>query len=383
MNWKADFSIAQVLRLLRESESKSTTKFFRSLRVSAPGCVLDNFNTYERARESDRCLLNQYHALQTAREVVLNIEKNTVEQESRAEGKSMLGGIADLRSKRGIEMDTFKSRLGKLESELTIRELLHLWLNDVQSFDSPNQYFVATRFDETRASPESHLLQHARARKMRNHGSPDATLDDEIAHALQKVLFVKTLVFSANDQVDKLVTENCSRVNSLYHIVQVLNFFRSSDRWGEFQQQLSTTRRTTSKRGSDNDEEHTIGDVSASEGNIGCFSVKLHDEICDAITDMRGIEIAIDSLSRKFCQNLRILFPSITRALTDARDSGLECNEVVMSIDSTDADVEQMEKIAQEKASVLIRNLIDISRSVVALRFNQKARAHAIVKSHL
>ena len=384
MNWKYDFSVAQLLRLLRESESKSTADFFRSLRCSAPGCVLKSFNTYQRARESDRRLLNMYEVLQTASKVILKIEKEKAEQKSQAESETQtLGDIAELPSQRGIEMDTFKTRLEKLESELTIPKLLYLWLNDLQSFDSPNQYFVAAMFDETRASPENHLLQHARARKAENHGPPDATLDDEIAHALQKVLFVKTLVLAANSEVDKLLAENCNRVNSLYQIVQILEFFLNSDRWCEFQQHLSATTPTTSETGGDNDEVHTAGNFRDSGRNLNCFTTRLHDGICDVMTNLRAVEIAIDFLSRRFCQNVQILFPSVARALAEVRDSGRVCNEVVMSIDPTDADVERLEKIAQEKSSVLTRNLIDFSRSVVALRFNQKTRTRAALKIHL
>jgi len=271
-----------------------------------------------------------------------------------------------------------KKRIEKLEAELRPSDLIFLWLSDLQQFESPSEYLKSALDSPENRSPEFMLVQHAGDR--RKTALNLRSVDAEISRSLRRLLFLKTLVWATNSEVDRIVAECRSRVDSARQIGgEVLDYLSDSDARRQ-SDELSPPVPTASAA-----KENVApipNDISAR--GLEFFAVRLHYAVSETMIDLRTAGLAMESISGRFFQGRDILFPSIARAMDGACQAARIFAEKLPDTPSADrTNSEQPERTARDRSAVLVVKLIDYAKATVALRFGERTRALEALKPHL
>jgi hypothetical protein len=270
-------------------------------------------------------------------------------------------------------MIAHKSRIERLEGELGPSDLISVWVTELRQFDSPLKYFESALCDQESHSPECQLLTRARAAR---HGSPDVSLDEEIFRWLRRMLFLKTLLWAANTEVDRVVADCRSRL-------EVLDYFRNSDARRQSDERLSSAVATASEAKENIAIPVAEHDDTSARG-VEFFAIKVHHAASDIMVDLRAAGLATESISGRFLQGRSILFRSIARDMDRACQAVRICAEKLPNTQSADrTGSERLEKAAQDRNAVLMRRLVDYAKATVALRFGEKTRALEALRPHL
>ena len=280
-------------------------------------------------------------------------------------------------------MSTRKRRIENLEGELRPSERISLWLSDIEQFDSPADYFQSVLGRSESSSPAYKLLQEYSAqRKLAPKGRPDLGLDRAIVHRLERVLFLNTLCWAANSGVEKIAADCRLRLESAHQMIEILRCLRNSDAWDRPCEITSPTSPASAAK------QHFASGAPAEHRNLpagaGMFFVaKVEGMIKEILNDLEAVDLTVGSISERFFSGRQILFPSMVRAMDDARQDAGICAEKITEIEPGErACFDQLES-AQGKSEILVRELVDYAQAVALLHFAERAKAIEVLKCHL
>jgi hypothetical protein len=247
-------------------------------------------------------------------------------------------------------MSARKARIDKLQGQLRPSDLVSLCLGEMEQFDSPAEYLESALGEKESDSVEYQIIHQASSRrKITQNGVLNKSVGAEISHWLKRVLFLRTLRWAANSEVEKIAAHCDSR----------LEFFRGFDA---------------------SDRPYEIPILVDDQ----FFVARVNRIVSEVLTNLRAAELALGAISARGFHGRVILFPSIARAMEQARQDARICAEKLVEIDPDKrARPEQVESAAQAASEVVVRKLFDYAKAVALLKFDERTQALERLKVHL
>lgn len=247
-------------------------------------------------------------------------------------------------------------RLEKLESELTVWQVVSPWLDEFERFESSSAYLSKALGTGHTEDPAHRILLQARRQLKTKPSRLDQNRDLKICASLRQVLLLQTLVLATNGEVEQLIEACNARLDTVRVTIKMLDHFCGSD----------------AKRRAEGAER---------------FAMEAHITIGEILADYRGAKLAVESIANRFFNGRAILLQSIARAMEELfHFVELYAEGIARHLSKTqpaDYRSSQTEEAAQKASTVMVDKVIDYAKATVALQFGDKRQALDAVSSHL
>ena len=247
-------------------------------------------------------------------------------------------------------------KLEKLEGELTVWQVVSLWLDEFESFESLSSYLSQALGTGHIEDPAHCILQQARRQLQKTPSRLDQNRDLKICASLRQVLLLQTLALATNGEVEQLIEAWNARLDTVRVIIAMLDHFSGSD-----------------------------AEVDAEGAER--FAMEAQVTIGEILADYRGATLAVESIAKRFFNGRAILLQSIARAMAELfHFVELYAEGIARHLSkSQPADYRspQTEETAQKASAVMVDKVIDYAKARVGLHFGDKRQALDAISLHL
>lgn len=247
-------------------------------------------------------------------------------------------------------------KLEQLENELTVWQVVSLWLDEFESFEFLSAYLSKALGTGHIEDPAHRILQQARRQLQTTPSRLDQNRDLGICAFLRQVLLLQTLALATNGELEQLIEAWNARLDTVRVTIAMLDHFSSSDA-----------------------KVHAEGAQR--------FAIEARVTIGEILADYRGAILAVESVANRFFKSRAILLQSIARAMQELSDVvelyGEGIARHLSKIEQADYRSPQTDESAQKASAVMFDKVVDYAKATVALYFGDKRQALDAVSPHL